>query len=99
MKTEIDIDSLPGTAFQRDVWRAIASIPRGTVVSYCRLAQMAGHPNATRAVASAVGKNPIPPIIPCHRVIRSDGTIGGYSGNGGVEKKRALLASEGVVFK
>ena len=93
---DIDIDTLPGTAFQRDVWRALTRIPRGEVRTYKQLAQMAGHPNAVRAVVNAVGKNPLPPIIPCHRVVRSDGGIGGYSAPGGIAHKRALLAAEGI---
>lgn len=97
--TDIDIDSLPGTKFQRDVWRALVRIPRGRVVTYSELATMSGHPNAVRAVANAVGKNPMPPIIPCHRVVRKDGKIGGYSAPGGVAKKRALLRAEGVIIK
>ena len=93
---EIDIDTLPGTDFQRDVWRALTRIPRGEVRTYAELAQMCGHGNAVRAVANAVGRNPMPPIIPCHRVVRSDGTIGGYSAPGGIAHKRALLHAEGV---
>lgn len=98
MKT-IDINKLKGTEFQRDVWRALTRIPRGKTVSYKELAHMAGHPNAVRAVANAVGKNPMAPIIPCHRVISSDGSIGGYSGCGGIETKEKLLSSEGVNIK
>ncbi len=93
---DIDINSLPGTDFQRDVWRALTQIPRGETRTYSDLTKMAGHPNAVRAVANAVGKNPMPPIIPCHRVIRSDGKIGGYSAPGGVARKRELLSDEGV---
>ena len=93
---DIDIESLSGTPFQRDVWRALCRIPRGTTVTYAELARDAGHPRAVRAVANAVGKNPMPPIIPCHRVVRSDGRIGGYSAAGGVAAKRRLLASEGA---
>lgn len=95
----IDIDSLPGTDFQRDVWRALMNIPHGCTVTYGQLAQMCGHPRAVRAVANAVGKNPCPPIIPCHRVVRADGTLGGYSGPGGRKAKRALLIAEGVKIK
>lgn len=95
----INIDSLPGTQFQHDVWRALLKIPFGQTRTYAQIAEMSGHKNAVRAVANAIGKNPYPPIIPCHRVIRSDGTIGGYSGNGGVGQKRKLLLSEGVFIK
>ena len=91
---KIDVDKLAGTDFQRDVWRALLKIPRGETVSYKRLAMMAGHPRAIRAVANAVGKNPCAPDIPCHRVIRSDGGIGGYSGAGGIAAKKKLLAEE-----
>ncbi|MDE6478216.1 MAG: MGMT family protein [Alphaproteobacteria bacterium] len=96
--TDIDIDALGGTSFQRDVWRALTKIPRGETRTYAQLAAMAGHPTAIRAVANAVGKNPMPPIIPCHRIIRSDGKIGGYSAPGGITTKRRLLQSEGVKF-
>ncbi len=95
--TRDDMDTLPGTSFQRDVWYALTRIPRGKTVTYKELAQMAGHPMAVRAVANAVGKNPLPPQIPCHRVIRSDGTIGGYSAPGGVERKLELLHAEGAI--
>lgn len=97
--TCIDIDSLPGTDFQHDVWRALTQIPRGQVRTYKQLAHMAGHPTAIRAVANAVGKNPMPPQIPCHRVIRTDGKIGGYSGPGGIDAKRKLLYDEGLDIK
>lgn len=95
----INIDKLNGTPFQKDVWRALTMIPCGQTVSYKKLAAMCGHPNAIRAVANAVGKNPMAPIIPCHRVISSDGSIGGYSGAGGIETKRKLLAAENVFIK
>ena len=91
---KIDIDKLKGTKFQKDVWCAITHIPCGQTVSYKQLAKMAGHPNAVRAVANAVGKNPMAPIIPCHRIIRSDGSIGGYSGPGGIKTKQKLLNDE-----
>lgn len=96
MTDKIDFDALKGTPFQRDVWRALCRIPAGTTVTYTQLARMSGHPRAIRAVANAVGKNPLPPLIPCHRVIRRDGTIGGYSGPGGLARKRELLRAEGV---
>ncbi len=85
-----------GTPFQMAVWKALLRIPRGQVVTYRELAKQAGHPTAIRAVASAVGKNPLPVVIPCHRVVRSDGTLGGYSGPGGVRAKWVLLRDEGV---
>ncbi len=85
-----------GTNFQKKVWKEIKKIPKGRTKSYKELAIAIGHPKAARAVANACGKNPNPIITPCHRVIASDGSIGGYSGEGGVNKKRALLAYEGV---
>jgi methylated-DNA-[protein]-cysteine S-methyltransferase len=85
---------LAGTAFQKEVWEALATIPYGQTISYQQLAIKVGCPKACRAVANANGANPLPILIPCHRVIRSDGTLGGY--NGGVEVKRALLDLESV---
>lgn len=81
-----------GTAMQLKVWRTLCKIPFGQLISYADLAKKAGHAKAIRAVASAVGKNPIPVIIPCHRVIRSSGEIGQYSG--GVSKKISLIKLE-----
>lgn len=83
-----------GTEFQQKVWRAIMKIPKGQTRSYAWLAKMAGRPKSVRAAANACGANPYPPIIPCHRVIRSDGKIGGFSGS--LKLKRKLLLSEGV---
>ena len=85
-----------GTNFQKKVWNEIKKIPKGRTTSYKQIAIAIGHPKAARAVANACGKNPNPIITPCHRVIASDGTIGGYSAEGGVNTKRALLANEGV---
>jgi len=85
-----------GTNFQKKVWNEIKKIPKGRTTSYKQIAIAIGHPKAARAVANACGKNPNPIITPCHRVITSDGTIGGYSAEGGVNTKRALLAKEGV---
>jgi O-6-methylguanine DNA methyltransferase len=83
-----------GTAFQRAVWQAMTSIPHGATVSYAELARRVGHPGAARAVGQAVGSNPIPVLIPCHRVVASDGGLGGFGG--GLDMKRALLRAEGV---
>lgn len=94
----MSIDVPHGTPFQQSVWREILKIPRGTVVTYKTLASQIGNPKAVRAVANAVGANPLVVTIPCHRVIRADGTLGGYSGRGGVATKRKLLASEGIVL-
>ena len=87
---------LSGTDFQIKVWNAILKIPKGKVKTYKELARSIRKPKASRAVANACGKNPFPIKIPCHRVIRSDGRLGGYSGNGGIKTKRKLLRSEGV---
>lgn len=89
------IDAHPATDFQKKVWRALLDIPQGETWSYGKLATYISHPKAVRAVGTAVGANPFAPAVPCHRVIRSDGTIGKYSGKGGTEGKRKLLRSEG----
>ena len=85
---------LDGTDFQCSVWRNLANIPYGKTVSYAELAMMVGRPNAYRAVGQANGANPLPIVLPCHRVLASGGAIGGYGG--GVPMKRQLLALEGV---
>ncbi len=85
-----------GTPFQMAVWAALLRIPRGKVRTYTELAAEVGRPTAVRAVANACGANPDAPHVPCHRVVRSDGGLGGYSGEGGVATKRRLLAEEGV---
>ncbi|HEX9310719.1 MAG TPA: methylated-DNA--[protein]-cysteine S-methyltransferase [Gemmatimonadaceae bacterium] len=91
-------DALPldlqGTEFQREVWEQLLSIPPGSTRSYLGVAQAIKRPKATRAVAQACGANPVAVIVPCHRVVMSDGSIGGYSGPPGV--KKALLEAEGV---
>ena len=81
-----------GTPFQREVWRALRTIPAATTISYGELAARIGRPNASRAVGAANGANPIAIIVPCHRVIGSNGTLTGYGG--GLERKRWLLAHE-----
>lgn len=85
-----------GTPFQRTVWRALRSIPRGEVRSYAEVARAIGHPRAVRAVGQACAANPVAVLVPCHRVIRSDGGLGGYGW--GVHRKRALLRLEGVLL-
>ena len=93
-----DLSGLPldlqGTSFQKRVWEELRKIPWGGTISYKELAARVGNPKALRAVGQANGANPIPLIIPCHRVIAANGTIGGYSS--GVERKRRLLRHEGV---
>lgn len=90
------IDALPvrtaGTPFQREVWRALREIPCGTTISYAKLARQIGRPNAVRAVGLANGSNPVGIVVPCHRVIGSDGSLTGYGG--GIERKRWLLRHE-----
>ena len=87
---------LRGTEFQVKVWAYLRKIPRGSIKTYSQVAEAIGKPLAARAVANAIGKNPYAPKIPCHRVIRSDGSLGGYSGKGGVKTKRFLLKKEGI---
>lgn len=88
------IKFIAGTAFEQKVWLELREIPFGETRSYKWIAEMAGNPNAVRAVGQALKKNPLPIILPCHRVIASDGSIGGFSC--GVEIKRLLLKHEGV---
>ena len=85
---------LIGTKFQLLVWKEISKIPYGQTISYKEIAVKIGYPNSSRAVANACGKNPYPIIIPCHRVICSNGELGGYSGPGGLSEKRRLLKVE-----
>tara|TARA_B110001452_G_C15137602_1_gene396157 strand:+ start:532 stop:801 length:270 start_codon:yes stop_codon:yes gene_type:complete len=85
-----------GTKFQLKVWKYLKSIPKGKVRTYKQVAIGIKSPKSARAVANACSKNPNAPKIPCHRVIRSDGTLGGYSGRGGIKQKLRLLRSEKV---
>ena len=89
---------LKGTRFQLKVWNYLKKIPRGKVKTYSEVAKAIGKPLAVRAVANAIGKNPLAPQIPCHRVIRSDGSLGGYSGKGGIKTKILLLKKEGITL-
>lgn len=91
---DVALDFSSGTEFQQQVWQALLSIPYGQTLSYAQLATLIGKPTAFRACANANGKNPISLIIPCHRVIASDGGIGGYTG--GVEIKQVLLNHETI---
>ena len=86
-----------GTKFQKKVWNYLKTIRKGTVKSYKQVAIAINKPKSARAVANAVGKNPFAPKIPCHRVIRSDGSLGGYSGKGGLKTKKLLLKREGTI--
>ena len=87
---------MKGTPFQVKVWKYLKTFPKGKVITYKQLAKAIKMPKAARAVANACAKNPYAPKIPCHRVIRSDGGLGGYSGPGGIGKKIRLLRSEKV---
>jgi methylated-DNA-[protein]-cysteine S-methyltransferase len=89
---------LKGTQFQLKVWSYLKKIPKGKLKTYAEVAKAIGKPKAVRAVANAIGKNPFPPKIPCHRVIRSDGKLGGYSAKGGIKTKKKLLKNEGFSF-
>jgi O-6-methylguanine DNA methyltransferase len=94
-RVRIDLDLRGHTDFERDVWEKALEIPRGEVRPYGWIAAEIGRPKAVRAVGTALGHNPVPLIVPCHRVVRSDGMLGQYS-LGGPENKRTVLADEGV---
>jgi methylated-DNA-[protein]-cysteine S-methyltransferase len=85
---------LDGTDFQISVWKELLKIPRGRTKTYKEIAVAIGRPNSSRAVANACAQNPYAPDVPCHRVVRSDGSLGGYSAEGGIERKRQLLEME-----
>jgi AraC family transcriptional regulator of adaptative response/methylated-DNA-[protein]-cysteine methyltransferase len=94
---EIGLDlplDVRGTAFQQRVWQALREIPAGSTVSYAELAARIGLPSGARAIAGACAANPVAVAIPCHRVVRNDGSISGY--RWGVERKQALLVREGA---
>ena len=88
----LPLDLRYGTAFQQSVWRALLEIPCGVTISYSGLSQQIGRPSAVRAVAAAVGRNPLSIVVPCHRVLGSNGRLTGYAG--GVDRKAALLNLE-----
>ena len=87
---------LKGSKFQIKVWKEIKKIPKGKLTTYKNIANKIGFPKASRAVANACGKKPYAPLIPCHRVIKSNFTIGGYSSKGGIKKKIKLLIKEKI---
>lgn len=96
-RTDFDLSLAPnGTPFQKSVWKQLQNIPFGEAISYADLALKVGNGNASRAVGGANGRNPIPVIIPCHRVISSDGSLGGFSG--GLNVKEQLLALEDIKY-
>lgn len=87
---------LDGTDFQVSVWKELLKIPRGRTKTYKEIAVAIGRPNSSRAVANACAQNPYAPDVPCHRVVRSDGSLGGYSAEGGIKRKRQLLEMESM---
>lgn len=89
---DLPLDLARGTAFQQAVWQALLRIPRGETTSYGALAAAMGRPSSVRAVAAAVGRNPISVVVPCHRVLGADGSLTGYAG--GLDRKQALLDLE-----
>ena len=95
-RRQFDLPLAPhGTDFQCTVWRALAEIPYGSTISYAQLAQRLGNPNGTRAVGAANGRNPLPIVLPCHRVIGADGGLTGFGG--GLPTKEFLLRLEGAL--
>ena len=97
MSAPVDLRDL--SAFHQRVLRACRTIPFGRVLTYAELAARAGRASAVRAVGGALARNPVPLVIPCHRVVRSDGLLGGFSAAGGVALKRRLLAHEGLAIR
>jgi methylated-DNA-[protein]-cysteine S-methyltransferase len=91
--------NLEGTSFQKSVWSTLLTIPFGEVRSYGDVGQTTGRASAGRAVGGAVGANPVPIIVPCHRVLASDGRITGYSGGNGIPTKVWLLDHEGIAHR
>ena len=89
---------LKGTKFQLKVWNYLRKIPKGQVKTYKQVADAINKPKAARAVANACAKNPYAPKVPCHRVIRSDGSLGGFSSPGGTKTKKKLLKKEGFLL-
>jgi methylated-DNA-[protein]-cysteine S-methyltransferase len=96
VRWKVPLDLSSGTEFQQKVWRVLTTIPRGETRSYGWVAKKVGKPKASRAVGAACGANPVPIIVPCHRVIAGDGSLGGFGG--GLPMKRQLLRSEGLDF-
>ncbi|MTA83904.1 MAG: methylated-DNA--[protein]-cysteine S-methyltransferase, partial [Actinobacteria bacterium] len=88
-----------GTPFQLAVWKTIAKVPFGKTISYGEIAAAIGKPQAARAVGAAVGANPTPLLVGCHRVLGSNGSLTGYSGGQGIKTKKLLLAHEGIDYE
>ena len=98
-KFSFPVDLNSGTEFQKSVWRQIARIPFGKTKSYADIAKAIGKPKAARAVGGAVGSNPVPLVVGCHRVMGASGKITGYSGGKGIPTKQWLLEHEGIESK
>lgn len=99
-RTDFDVPvRLAGTEFQRSVWQELSELPFGDVISYGDIGRATGRPSAGRAVGGAVGANPIPIIVPCHRVLAGDRRITGYSGGNGIPTKVWLLDHEGIAHR
>lgn len=99
-RTEFDLPlKATGTAFQESIWQALQGIPFGHTTSYGELGQEVGKPGSARAVGGAVGANPLPIVIPCHRVLASDRRITGYSGGDGISTKEKLLDLEKISYR
>ena len=92
----VPVDLSRSTDFQQQVLRAAARVPRGGLATYAEIARHIGKPRASRAVGQALARNPVPIVIPCHRVVAADGSLTGYSGRGGIRTKAQLLVLEGV---
>ena len=97
MQFDLPLDLSGGTAFQQSVWQALLAIPQGTTASYGQISSRIGKPAAVRAVGAAIGRNPVSIIVPCHRVLGTNGSLTGYAG--GLNRKTALLLLEGVLEK
>jgi methylated-DNA-[protein]-cysteine S-methyltransferase len=93
-RAKLDLGEVTG--LRRKVYDALAEVPRGETITYGELARRVGHPGAHRSVGSAVARNPVPLLIPCHRAVRSDGGLGGYTAEGGTDLKRWMLEIEGA---
>jgi O-6-methylguanine DNA methyltransferase len=91
------IEKAEATPFEKKVWKALLTIPKGEVRSYSWIARRVGSPTAARAVGNALNKNPFAPDVPCHRVVKQDGSLGGYAK--GIGRKKALLKKEGYFLK
>ncbi|HMK08263.1 MAG TPA: methylated-DNA--[protein]-cysteine S-methyltransferase [Anaerolineales bacterium] len=94
----LPVDLTHVTSFQRRVLEAAQAVPRGQVATYGEIGRRIGRPGAARAVGQALGSNPVPIVVPCHRVLASDGSLRGYSGRGGLQTKRRLLTLEGALL-